>query len=137
MRSIQNHLTIIAILAMALLPAAATGAFAASKTSNTVAKNGKTETSRAVKNDVLGPAETLTGTITAVDHQGHLVVLKDSDGIPLDLRVTHSTRILAANDSRDTMSELNDDVGKKASITLLPERSGDFARDIHIQAGLS
>ncbi|HXJ94405.1 MAG TPA: hypothetical protein VMT20_16285 [Terriglobia bacterium] len=135
MRIIQKHLSTIAILAMALLPAAATGAFAASKTSNTAVKNEKAETSHAAKDEVLGPAETLTGTITAVDHHAHLVVLKDSAGIPLDLRVTRSTRIVAANNSRDTMRELNNDVGKQASVTLLPERSGDFARDIHIQAG--
>ena len=129
MRIIQKHLSIIAILALTLLPAAATGAFAASKTT------GKADTSHATKRAVLGPAETLAGTITAVDHDGRLVVLKDSDGIPLDLRVTHSIRILAANNSRDTMSELKSAVDKKASITLLPERSGDFARNIHIQAG--
>lgn len=135
MRSIQKHLLMIAILAMALLPAAATGAFAASKTSNTTAKNRKTETSQTAKREVLGSAETLTGTITAVDHQGRLVVLKDSDGTPLDLRVSHSTRILAANNSRDTRSSLSSDIGKEASVTLLPERNGDFARNIHIQAG--
>ena len=135
MRIIQKHLSIIAILAMVLLPAAATGAFAASNTSKATVKNEKAETSHATKKGVLGPAETLNGTITAVDHHGQLLVLKDSDGTPLDLRVTQATHILAANNSRDSMSELNNDVGKKASVTLLPERSGDFARDIHIQAG--
>lgn len=135
MRIIQRHLSIIAIFAMVLLLAVATGAFAAPKTSKTAAKNEKTDTSHAVKRELLGPAETLTGTITAVDYHGHLVILKDSDGIPLDLRVTRSTHILASNNGRDTISELNSDVGKQVSVTLLPERSGDYARNIHIQAG--
>jgi len=135
MGSIQKHLSIIAILVMTLLPAAGAGAFAASKTSNTTAKNEKAGASHTAQREVLGRAETLTGTITAVDQHGRLMVLKDSDGIPLDLRVSPATRILAANNTKDSMRELTNAVGKPASVTLLPERSGDFARNIHIQAG--
>jgi len=136
MRTIQKHLSIVAILAMAfLVPGAATVAFAASTSSKTAAKTEKAKASKAAEGQILAKAETLSGTITAVDHRGRLVILKDSDGVPLDLKVTRSTRILTASNTRDTMRELTGAVGKKASVTLLPERSGDFARNIHIQAG--
>jgi propanediol dehydratase small subunit len=63
-----------------------------------------------------------------------LVVLKDRDGVPFDLRVTGTTHIMAANNARCTRRELANDVGRKASVKLVPERSGDVARDIHLEA---
>jgi hypothetical protein len=127
-----------AILALSLvLPATVMQARAASSRSAESKSTSKVEKTKAThhrNSEILGQAETLTGTITAVDHARRLVVLEDSDGVPLDLRVTGTTHIMAANNARRTRSELANDVGRRVSVKLVPERSGDFAMDIHFGA---
>lgn len=77
------------------------------------------------------PAESLAGTITGVDANKRIVIIKDSNGVPFDMVVNRSTRIKSGS-SDLSLRDLASDVNKRASIRFVPERSGDMARSIQI-----
>ena len=112
----------VAVCAMALgmpLSAASRAASAQSRA---------TDASQAPRN--AWPAETISGRIVSVDPSEQLVVLQ-SGGVPFDMRVTKATRIEVGN-QKPGLDQLTPDTGKKASVTFIPERSGDIARTIRI-----
>ena len=77
------------------------------------------------------PAETLTGTISMVDPEQHLVVIRDASGTPFDIVVIHATRITSGN-QRLTLGDLSSDVNKNVTLRFVPERRGDIARSIQL-----
>ena len=82
------------------------------------------------------PAETLTGKIIMVDPSQHLLVVQDGGGIPYDLTVTAATHIRSGSQSLK-LSDLNDDVNQQVSLKYVPERRGDVARSVTVQASTS
>ena len=75
--------------------------------------------------------ETLNGKIVSVDLAQKLVVVKDVTGVPFDMRVTASTRILA-NGQGLKLDGLKADAGKSVSVRFTPERSGNIAQSIRV-----
>jgi hypothetical protein len=78
------------------------------------------------------PPETISGTISTVDTQQNLVILRDSSGTPFDFVMTPSTRIESGN-HRVVRSALSSDTNKTASVRFIPQRRGDVAQLIQVQ----
>jgi hypothetical protein len=76
--------------------------------------------------------ETLSGKITMVDPALHLVVVRDSSGVPFDMVVNRSTHIKSANRALQ-LKDLNSDLNRNASIKFVPETRGDVAETIDVQ----
>jgi hypothetical protein len=62
----------------------------------------------------------LSGTLTTVDSSHHLVVVKDSDGVPFDFMVTRGTRI-EVNGKRDTLDSLSDSTNQQVTVRFRDE----------------
>jgi len=77
------------------------------------------------------PAETLSGTIMAVDPAQDLVIVKGADGVPFDMDVKASTRI-RSGDHQLTLKDLASDQKKNVTVHFVPERAGDIARTIQV-----
>jgi len=75
-------------------------------------------------------AQDLKGTVSMVDPQQDLVVVRDSSGTPFDLRVQPSTRILNGQ-SRLNLSQLSQN--ESVDVKFIPEARGDMARQIEVQ----
>lgn len=75
------------------------------------------------------PAQDLKGTISMVDPKMNLVVVRDSSGVPFDIKVEHSTRI-DAGAKREDLSKLAPN--QSVSVRFVPEGRGDIARTIQI-----
>ncbi|HTW65378.1 MAG TPA: hypothetical protein VME17_12205 [Bryobacteraceae bacterium] len=74
-------------------------------------------------------AQNLNGTISMVDPNMNLVVVKDKSGVPFDLMVGHSTRI-DMGAKREELSELTPN--ESVSVHYVPEARGDIARTIQV-----
>lgn len=74
--------------------------------------------------------ETLSGTVTMVDAQQHLIVLT-SGGIPYNFKVTKATHIKVAG-NKATFRKLSNQDQKEASVTFVARANGDFARNITV-----
>lgn len=79
----------------------------------------------------LGPAETFSGTVAMVDTDKHLLVAKDSDGVPLDFGLSHATKITSGG-KKVAMSDLSAASGKQVSVKFVPTRKGNRARSVDI-----
>lgn len=77
------------------------------------------------------PAETLTGSIMAVDPAQDLVIVQGADGVPFDMDVRASTRI-RSGDHKLTLKDLATDQKKNVTVHFVPERAGDIARTIQL-----
>lgn len=75
-------------------------------------------------------AQELKGTISMVDPQQDLVVVRDSSGTPFDLRVQRSTRILNGQ-SPVKLSQLSKN--ESVDVRFTPEARGDMAQKIEVQ----
>jgi hypothetical protein len=75
-------------------------------------------------------AQELKGTISMVDPQQDLVVVRDSSGTPFDLQVQRSTRILNGQ-SAVKLSQLSKN--ESVDVRFVPEARGDMARQIEVQ----
>jgi len=75
-------------------------------------------------------AQDLKGTISMVDPQQDLVVVRDSSGVPFDIRVRRSTHI----DKGQTPVKLSElTKNQSVDIRYIPETRGDMARQIEVQ----
>ena len=82
--------------------------------------------------------ENLKGTISMVDPNMHLVVVRDSSGVPFDFKVARSTRIdkvarstrIDAGRQREALSQLAPN--ESVSVHFVPEARGDIARTIQV-----
>jgi hypothetical protein len=79
----------------------------------------------------LWPAESLSGKITMVDPDRHLVVVQTADGIPFDMLVTPRTRIESSG-QHIGMNGLSDDMNRVVSIRFTPERRGDILQSLSV-----
>ena len=77
------------------------------------------------------PAETISGTISMVNPNLNLVVIKTADGVPFDMVVTPRTKIESGN-QRVTLNDLSSDLNHNVSVRFRPEGRGDIARTIQI-----
>jgi hypothetical protein len=75
-------------------------------------------------------AQELKGTISMVDPQQDLVVVRDSSGTPFDIQVQRSTRITNGQ-SPAKLSQLSKN--ESVSVRYIPEVRGDVARQIEVQ----
>ena len=90
----------------------------------TTKKHTKTGASYAAK------AETLSGTISSVDADKHLVVVNSSDGVPYDFNVGKGTKITSGG-SKAKLADLQS--GKQVSVSFMAERKkGNMARSIEV-----
>jgi len=72
--------------------------------------------------------ETLSGTISSVDADKHLVVVNSSDGIPYDFTVSKGTKITSGG-SKAKLADLQS--GKQVSVSFVAEKKkGNLARSI-------
>lgn len=110
--------------ALLAVPAVAASEKPATDTQKAAAKGAETVS-------VAWPAESLAGTIVAVDPAKRLVILKDAGGVPFDMVVSRSTRILSGNRELK-LNDLTADANQKASVRFIPERRGDIAQSIRI-----
>ena len=74
-------------------------------------------------------AQDLKGTISMVDPKMDLVVVRDSSGVPYDIKVASSTRIEQGT-QREEISKLTPN--ESVSVHFVPEREGDIARTIQV-----
>ncbi len=74
-------------------------------------------------------AQNLKGTISIVDPKMNLVVVRDSSGVPFDIKVARSTRI-DAGANREELSQLAPN--QAVSVHFVPEANGDVARTIQV-----
>lgn len=93
------------------------------------AEKGKTTAAAADRS--VGPPETLTVKIVMVNPARHILVVRDASGIPLDMLITHTTRI-RSGDHRLSLGDLSSDIGKSVNLRYIPERRGDVARSIRL-----
>jgi hypothetical protein len=78
------------------------------------------------------PAETLSGTISMVDADKHLVVVTDSNGVPFDITVTGRTKITVGG-QKAKLADLSTATSKQASVTYRSEKTaGDIASSIEV-----
>ena len=77
------------------------------------------------------PPETIAGKIMMVYPAQNLLIVKGPDGVPFDMRVERSTRILSSG-HRLTLKDLNLDKQKNVSVRFVPESTGDIARSIQL-----
>ena len=75
-------------------------------------------------------AQQLKGTISMVDPQQDLLVVRDPSGTPFDLQVHRSTHILQGRSSVK-LSQLSKN--ESVSIRYIPEARGDIAQRIEVQ----
>jgi hypothetical protein len=75
-------------------------------------------------------SQDLKGTISMVDPQQDLLVVRDSNGVPFDIRVQPSTRILEGQ-KPVTLSQLAKD--QSVDVRFVPEARGDIGRQIEVQ----
>jgi hypothetical protein len=75
------------------------------------------------------PAESLNGTISAVDPTQHLVIVKDASGVPFDMVIGKSTRI-ESGQREVALKDLQ--TAERVSIRFVPESRGDVARSIMV-----
>ena len=86
---------------------------------------------KAVATRSVWPPETLSGTISMVDPNRDLVVVKGPDGVPFDMVVTPRTHI-KSGDKTLRVRDLTNYQNKNVSLRFVPERRGDVAESIHI-----
>jgi hypothetical protein len=98
--------------------------WAAKKTTNASANSGTEH--QAVQR---WAAQNLKGTISMVDPKMNLVVVRDSSGVPFDIKVAPSTRI-EAGANREQLSQLAPN--ETVSVHFVPESRGDIARTIQL-----
>ncbi|HTR34600.1 MAG TPA: hypothetical protein VMH80_01780 [Bryobacteraceae bacterium] len=111
-----------AVLLAIAAPVSAKAATTAEKSATAMAAKGVREA---------WPAETLSGTIMAVDPAQNLVIVKGADGVPFDMDVRASTRI-RSGDHRLTLKDLASEQKKNVTVHFVPERAGDIARTIQV-----
>lgn len=75
------------------------------------------------------PLESLSGTVSMVESQKDLLVVRDSNGTPFDIVVKPSTRITAGR-QKENLSQLS--ANESVSIRFIPKASGDVAQRIDV-----
>lgn len=122
MRSLWMAITVSAMMCAPAL-------FAATKTT-TAPKNQAVATGEHTQAQLQRwPAENLKGTVSMVDPSMHLVVVRDSSGVPFDFKIAPSTRI-DAGQQREQLSQLAPQ--QSVTVHFVPEAKGDIARTIQV-----
>lgn len=116
----SSTLAIAACAFMLAIPLTAAGG-SAEKTNKKIAANASRRTA--------WKSETLSGKITTVAPDQHLLVFETPEGVPFDMVVTDATRI-KAGDQHIRLEDLQQDLNRNVSVTFTPERRGDVATSI-------
>lgn len=77
------------------------------------------------------PTETMSGAIMMVNLAEKRLVVKDAQGVPFDMEVTSSTRILSGH-SRLTLQDLSGRTNQTVTVKFIPKTSGDVAETIRV-----
>lgn len=80
---------------------------------------------------VLGPAETLSGSIMMVESEKKLLIVKSASGVPYSFVITPATRITAQN-QRLKLADLASRQDQRVTVRFVPTRRGNIARSIEI-----
>jgi hypothetical protein len=136
MRKIEKSIPFILIASLFLFLGAVSAAAQQTKkaASKAAAKSHAMEAAQAKvtgEGKVLGPKETLSGTISTVDKTEKLIVIRGSNGVPYTFRVVRATRITIAG-KKATLDELVEQVNKEASVQFVPKTEGNFAQSIEV-----
>lgn len=76
--------------------------------------------------------ETIQGTISTVDVQNQLVILKNAAGTFYDFQVQRTTTIEVGH-NKTKLEDLANQTGKEAAVTFRMLRTGDVALKIEVQ----
>ena len=68
-----------------------------------------------------------------VEPTQHLVVVKSSEGVPFDVKLTSST-LIRSGDQRLKADQIKTATDKNVLVRFTPERSGDIATSIQVLA---
>jgi invasion protein IalB len=132
----ERSIPCILIAALFLFLGAASGV-AQQKTSPATKPAAKSQTMKkphaelAGAGKVLGPKETLSGTISRVDTTNNLIVLTGTNGVPYNFRVTKGTRITISG-KKAGLGELSAQANAQASVQFVPRSKGNFAESITV-----
>jgi hypothetical protein len=75
-------------------------------------------------------AETLSGTVSSVDAEKHVLVVSGSDGVPYNFTVTKGTKIMSGG----SKAKLDDLQGKQVSVSFVDmKKKGDWAKSVEAQ----
>lgn len=91
---------------------------------------GTTKTVVQHTNQARWQSQDLKGTISMVDPQQDLVVVKDSSGTPFDIKVQRSTHIKNGQ-KPEKLVQLSKN--ESVDVRYIPEARGDMARQIEVQ----
>lgn len=129
----EKILTLVAVFALVLFGAISGVAQDQSAAAPAQTAPAKKHTGKhmAASNAQFGGKQTVSGTVTSVDPDKKLVVLKDSNGIPFDFMVSGATKITSGG-KRAKLADLSGDTNKQATVTFMAERKGNMARSIEI-----
>jgi hypothetical protein len=100
--------------------------FAATKTASAGASTNHAAAQQAIQR---WAPQNLNGTVSMVDPNMDLVVVKDSSGVPFDFTVSRNTRIDKGT-TREQIAQLTPN--ESVSVHYVPEARGDVARRIDI-----
>jgi hypothetical protein len=90
-----------------------------------------TETPNNSATQNIWPAESISGTIIAVDPNQKRIVIEGPDNVPFDMVVTPRTQIRSGSQTLK-LEGLSQYENRNASIHFIPERRGDIAESIRI-----
>jgi hypothetical protein len=75
-------------------------------------------------------AETMSGTVSSVDAEKHLLVVSGSDGVPYNFTVNKGTKIMSGG----SKAKLDDLQGKQVSVNFVDmKKKGDWAKSVEAQ----
>ncbi len=80
---------------------------------------------------VLGPKETLSGTLSIADTTQNLVIVTGANGIPYSFRVTRATKI-SVGGQKATIDELANQVNQQITVEFVPRSGGNFASSVSV-----
>jgi hypothetical protein len=79
------------------------------------------------------PPETLQGKVVMVDPAQHLMVVQSPDGVPFDMKLTGATALHSGGE-RLKAANIDTAMNKDVTVQYRPERAGDIATSVQIQA---
>jgi hypothetical protein len=75
-------------------------------------------------------AESVSGTVSSVDADKHMLVVSGSDGVPYNFTVNKGTKITSGG----TKAKLSDLQGKQVSVSFMDmKKKGDWAKSVEAQ----
>ena len=125
-------LTLVTILVLSLFGAilAAAQDQPASQGQSAPAQSSETKPAKA-HHMAASKAESMSGTVSSVDADKHLLVVSGSDGVPYNFTVNKGTKITSGG-SKAKLSDIQQ--GKQVSVNFVDmKKKGDWAKSVEVQ----